>query len=632
MSKNSSITSFFKPIAKNSQDPQSPLPQAPRSHVPPSPTPLPPLLSSSPPAPVSAVRGRDIVIRGSDEEDDNDDFISSSDDLPSLFTKPRNDGAMPAAPARNNNLCVTPRAKRKAVAFHSSPLTIMPKHKFDFQALLKHAQVDNAVDASEKRIASILSSEKKAAAIEAAAAASSTSYPLPSSRNQGHASLHDTMLDVFSDADGSQDESRREKLLRAVKRTESTVHRKEYRFFDQSVSDGASIEARAPFPKEAATGVWTLLAPANNRDMVFEDGVPYHIQHVTKSLPDKIYLWILTEAPKTRPWKLRKEYIKLLGECPDQARRVMDEGVIIELFQNLGASKQALVLSAQTSLRLGQSGSSGDRDWTPLQTALQILRDASYGLENPALTLCVSILLRLGMDNIVRKDLTVERDYQDALHLLVESVSRDFRSWDSFCGDVGDSLYHHVEEACLRWDAVSSIPLMSPRLIDLRRRLAIVFVFDDPQRARARPEDNFSMRAVMDRLEADEFIVDRNYTDFYELAALALLLGVAIGDGNPPTGGKEAINQYNAEVDEVARRLKIMHCSINVQGPGFASRLDARTSLEDLERKLEYVVRTRPRPKTNIFGIEQSEDKTERPKQELFMKKFFAKDRPPKTP
>jgi hypothetical protein len=170
----------------------------------------------------------------------------------------------------------------------------------------------------------------------------------------------------------------------------------------------------------------------------------------------------------------------------------------------------------------------------------------------------------------------------------------------------------------------------------LRRRLALVFVFDDPRRAFSPPEDTFSIRSVIDRLnQADEFVVDRSNTDYFELLALCEMLSVAVGDGCPPSGNTsaEAIKQYNADVDELAHRVKFMWSNIHEQGAAYMSRLDARLQLKDFERKLHHVVRTRPPPKEDIFGLHATEEDIERPKQQRFMEKFLSKTKPPpKTP
>jgi hypothetical protein len=173
------------------------------------------------------------------------------------------------------------------------------------------------------------------------------------------------------------------------------------------------------------------------------------------------------------------------------------------------------------------------------------------------------------------------------------------------------------------------------KLIELRRRLALVFVFDDTRRAFSPPEDTFSIRSIIDRLEqADEFIVDRTNTDYVELLALSEMLSVAVGDGSPPAENTspEAVKQYNAEVDELARKIKFLWSNIHEQGAAYMSRLEVRVQLRDFERKLQHVVRTRPRPKEDIFGLNPTEDDLERPKQQQFMKRFLQKGASPKTP
>jgi hypothetical protein len=173
-------------------------------------------------------------------------------------------------------------------------------------------------------------------------------------------------------------------------------------------------------------------------------------------------------------------------------------------------------------------------------------------------------------------------------------------------------------------------------LVELRRRLALVFVFDDPRRAFSPPVDTFSIRSVIDRLDqADEFIVDRTNTDYFELLALSEMLSVAVGDGSQPNGdaGPEAVKQHNAEVDELSHRIKHMWSNIHEQGAAYMSRLEVRVQLRDFERKLQHVVRTRPPPKEDIFGLQPTEDEIARPRQQQFMKKFLSKKEPaPKTP
>ncbi|KAK4102108.1 hypothetical protein N658DRAFT_566241 [Parathielavia hyrcaniae] len=629
MARNGSITSFFKPVSQPSQSSQagraratlSPTPP-PRSLPPlPSSSPLPPAfsLSSSPPAPLSTVRDRNTVIKGSDDEDE--DGFTSDDEFPDLFSKPA-DSTLPVQPTRKEaNLYATPKAKRRVLEFHSSSLTINTKHKYDMKALLLHAAADNAIEASEQRTAALLARGSPTARGGGAA-------------NGAQTSLHDTMLGILSDAEGSQDEGNREKLLRAVKRTEATVGRREWYFFDRQDGSSGDIETQLQpaFPKTKATGAWAFLADERHRAEAFEDGLPYHVQYGMQNLPDEIFQWILSETPREKSKKLRDEYLRLLNVCPDQIGRLMDQDLVVKLFRDLGASEQAVAAGSHPSSEKGAPYPEQGR--TRLQSVLRLLTETARALEIGPLTRAMAILLRLGIDNIVREDQAVAVGFQDAL--LKVALAVPWRSWNNFCGQAIDSVYSLAQEATLRWNAVSSIPLLHPKLIDLRRRLALVFVFDDPRRGFSPPEDTFSIRSVIDRLDqADEFIVDRNNTDYFELLALGEMLSVAVGDGSPPAGetSAEAIKQYNVEVDELAHQVKFMWSNIHEQGAAYMSRLEARVQLRDFERKLQHVVRTRPPPKEDIFGLNAAEEEVDRPKQQRFMEKFLSKAKPPpKTP
>ncbi|KAK0655952.1 hypothetical protein B0T16DRAFT_317357 [Cercophora newfieldiana] len=638
MSKNGSITAFFKPVPKAASQPQtltqssrpshsvtrirtpSPPPsRAPASAAPParSPSPSPPQIFTSPPAPpVPTVRDRNAVIQGSDEDDD---YTSSDDDLPSLFSKP---GAVrttvPMAAPRRDLVCVTPRAKRTALEFHSSPLTINTKHRFDFKALLKHAEADNQLEASKQRIQSMQAAEEAAKAASAGASAGSAGGV---SRVR---SLHDTMLNVLSDADNSQDESKHKQLLRAVKRTESTDHRKWWHFFDRVVEsdDGSSsIKARPIFPTSKATGVWSFLAPEEGRSALFEDGIPFSVQLRTNSLPDEIFLWVLKDLLAEGSRKLRQGYFRLLGVCGDQIERCIDADFIDRLFRTAGAPDRVFRPQLRaTEQEYGRAGPYSPRDCTNLRSVLQVLIDTSHFLNYGAVERSVAILLRLGMDNIVREDQAVARDYQDALEWLVTAVPD--KKWDNFCGQVCASLYNYAKDTTLRCDAAISIPLLCPRMVDLRRRLALVCVFEDTERGRSPPETTLNLPAVIERLNDDVFLINHHTADFFEVTALIELLGYAVGDGCPPPSNTK---EFNTHVDSFVRRIRGIISRIPANAHSSA-RLEAIAVLKGLEKKLELVTRTRPK-RSDAFGIVEEEREREvgLPKKQRLLEKFFQK-------
>ncbi|KAK2075199.1 hypothetical protein P8C59_009346 [Phyllachora maydis] len=131
-------------------------------------------------------------------------------------------------------------------------------------------------------------------------------------------------------------------------------------------------------------------------------------------------------------------------------------------------------------------------------------------------------------------------------------------SWDKYCESVAASLLQTVENHGFRRDALSAIPTTSPRLVELRRRLALVFVFEDLPRASAHPEASFSLRAVMDKLDHDKAFVVNRQTNYNDFKALVGMLVIAIDDGVPPVSpdGTQARKDFNAEVDELAMKIR----------------------------------------------------------------------------
>jgi len=307
--------------------------------------------------------------------------------------------------------------------FHSSPLTFLPKHKFDLAALTKHARADSAIEASKQQIKEL----------EALSAESATNSATDGGDGKQTASLHERMLDVLPDAEDSQEEGNRNRLLQAVKRTETKEHRKRWRFFDpkeaEDLDSGPTIKARYMFPRLPAGGAWGFLSDDKHRFEHFEDGLVYAIQMRMQNLPDEIVAWVLRELPSEESRKLREEYLRLLRICSSQVRRLVDEDIVECLFRNIGTPERVFK-SAVSPTGIEHYDSTLQRDYTPLQTVLRVLVEVSHGLSTPSVTRGVVILLRLGMDTVVHEDPALARDYQDALDYLVEVIPE--KSWDKF--------------------------------------------------------------------------------------------------------------------------------------------------------------------------------------------------------
>lgn len=191
----------------------------------------------------------------------------------------------------------------------------------------------------------------------------------------------------------------------------------------------------------------------------------------------------------------------------------------------------------------------------------------------------------------------------------------------------------------MRWRAIVLLgPYVTPapstcsihlqaRTLDLKRRLASAYFFDDLQRADKRPEDTVHIRAVIDRLEGDEFQINQN-SDYQELGALMMMLNVALGDASKHVEmtGQSAIN-FDAEVDELAEGLKSMLTRVAPLNKGIhVFRIEAKNAMELIRERLLYQVRIKNVPKIGVFGRVEDEDSS-LPRQRDFMKGFLKKKR-----
>lgn len=177
--------------------------------------------------------------------------------------------------------------------------------------------------------------------------------------------------------------------------------------------------------------------------------------------------------------------------------------------------------------------------------------------------------------------------------------------------------------------ALLCIPISSKRTHDLRRRIALAALFrDDSLAGRAAPDSAVTLRDVITHLDSSaDFVVNRD-ANFVELRASILLLDVVVDDGGSGGGGSQfddlaAEKRFNAEVDELADRLREIWRSINDAGMKLA-RTEAKSAAEWVQQRLLLSVRTRRRVKKSVFDDPDCED-VFLGRQQDYMKKFLKK-------
>jgi len=198
----------------------------------------------------------------------------------------------------------------------------------------------------------------------------------------------------------------------------------------------------------------------------------------------------------------------------------------------------------------------------------------------------------------------------------------------------------------LQRNLIRALPSRSPLTAYMQRHLALEFLLypisvDVPL---TDPKVSGLLLDYLDKLSS--FRVDRN-VDYGLLAAQLTLLDTAIGPGlltvpyqplsspttsqagsspiTAPLPATSEVQNFNSQVDTLARQIKILGNSIVEVGAGDLSILEAKDRVERLCARLEHAVRIGGKKLYNVFG--NDEDHTQ-PK----VNKFFKKTSKSTTP
>ncbi|KAJ0336384.1 hypothetical protein COL922a_008037 [Colletotrichum nupharicola] len=230
------------------------------------------------------------------------------------------------------------------------------------------------------------------------------------------------------------------------------------------------------------------------------------------------------------------------------------------------------------------------------------------------------MLLRMAADKMVIENPDVLMAHQLALAELVDNVQDGV--WNEFCTEICSSLYHGFDKASLRILPLTCMPVTSSKLHELRRRLAVSFFLRDAALADQHPDTTMSLRLVIARVKDSDFQLSRK-TDYADLKAQVLLLDMAVDDGSFTSNkdDREHEKNFDAEIDDLAQRLKAIWRGINDTGAANLTRTEAKSVLEWVGQRLSYSVRTRPPPTQSIFG-DQGPSSAKKRRQQDFMKKF----------
>lgn len=564
-------------------------------------------------------------IAASDDEDSDGGFSDDSlEDLSTLLGGPR-----PQAAPRREDLLATPKAKRAAHHSHQKPpLAIIPKHKFDLKALAKDARRDTALQASSLRAQEPL-------LLKSSEPTTATATP------EGMASV---VSDIVSGGDGGSANGDTRKVLRGLERADLGNEELRYSFFRTEFEPpGASRP-----PVEAQREPWTLLTKGNARvrEQNLASGLPYTIVLSQGGMPDAVFVWVLDEICAAKSLLVRSELCNLIRVCPEQIARLFTPGVLQSMWDGIGVADTTIDDGEISISRVGGDVYQG-REWSHLQSVMILLQGVASHLSLATTKYAIEMLIRMAMDRVILTTIELDTQYASTMKALLETIPPE--NWDSFVSHNPNAIprCHHPLTAkqsydlctliksnftsqVLRVHALLCLPVSSYRAHNLRRRLAIAFLFSDTSLSRRPPEDVLTLQHVLDRLSLPDFQVGPG-TEFAELRAAVLILDMAVDDGSVLAFGPDDAageREFNAQVDALADKLNEIWRRTNDTGMKIA-RTEAKSVVEWVQKRVIHTVRTRRKRPKSIFDLPGQEDQENNrrslPKQQEFMKNFFRK-------
>ena len=182
-----------------------------------------------------------------------------------------------------------------------------------------------------------------------------------------------------------------------------------------------------------------------------------------------------------------------------------------------------------------------------------------------------------------------------------------------------------VADPQLRLQIIHTLPAAAPRTAAFRRQYACASLLDPDAEPSSSPLDPAAAARRLTELRTHA-IGPR--TDYAALAAQIASLDIALGDGGlaerADRGDDDAPwrARFDRAVDALAETVRAMAARIVDTGASHMARTDAKEALQALHARLEYGVRSRPRPKTSIFAEGDAERE---PGSGALMRKFLGK-------
>ncbi|KAL4805803.1 hypothetical protein BDV18DRAFT_139879 [Aspergillus unguis] len=566
-------------------------------------------------------KGREVVISSDGDESDSVGSIESSEDILAMFLTPGSK-SQPVEEKKTMTLPEQKSPKKKGVpAWKVKP----KKYKNSLSALVTQAVDDYETESGINKLK---------AQIEAESALRDDAEQVNGSN------IHEGTL-ASAINDGADDSVGLQRLLDAVRRTEAFDLGKSWSFFDLQ----APLPPAPDFPRDcvcSGTYLATLREP-DSRERAFYSGIiDFAISR--DLLPDELIKWIFHSIPSETRDNLRNAYCRTLKRLSAERMEILIRPDDIDtLFWQMGARPEALVRSDLIVPDANPSTKPLEPEpqhHTALISVLGFFREAASLLADDTRNHILSIILRLSLDPSLTCNTTLCSEIERTIPVVLDAVPDE--TADRLANQICQIAYTTLKDTELQSRLLEHIVPVNEYIATLRRRLAYIFLTDDPAADVGSQDGKSEINRITNILKDPRFDVkrykrkDQPDYDYGQLIAITTMLNIIIESGWSETQFPDKVHEkiFNSEVDLLAERVKKIFSAIEDSGASHLKRTVAKEAMECLHYRIVYSVRTMPPVKKSVFGEHEQRDKTQNTLYQHFDKEkkekkvAFSSDKP----
>jgi len=332
-----------------------------------------------------------------------------------------------------------------------------------------------------------------------------------------------------------------------------------------------------------------------------------------KALPQELLQWLMNRLTDEEEDDLSLAYLDVLEASTTQFPNPLTPQILRELFTLAGAKPVGTnLLPVVPEYRLPDAAERGIH--FNIQWIIELVRRLAPSM-NPGTAECgMELLIRVGMDDTIRRNIDLRLRIEAALSALITSFSPSTSR--IHLDRISTKLFNSIKHPSMRHLAIQALPAHPVQAHHFRRRLALAFVLDTTRFLQT-PFCSDSLNShVFLCLQSRAFTITPE-TDYACLSSNLRLLDVAIDEGfgtlpprtAHPTFRKAAKTKFNQQIDMLAKTITHLQSTIVSNGANHLSRLVARNAAEMVSTRLKLCVRTEPPPPKDHFAVDDGKQK-----------------------